>query len=541
MKKQFQVGVTLESNTEYFATEKEYHVYFDDTTVVADDRYVALRKGVEKEFNVFVLVKDKKNITLDFCGATLVMHGAIQPFLLDGSENVTVKNCKVTYARPPYTEAEIIEVAPDYARLRLNKHCPCYIEDGRLVPYGDGWENHNLNYRGMFYQVFDKETRKGCGLDLGVMGNSLVLDPKWPYHPIQYTVEADGEDVIMKGKIPQYFAPNRVLCFAHEKRALSSVFMVDCKDVKLENYRILSGWGMGILSYRTENITLDRLMLTHDENSPCIVTNAADAVHTFGTSGRFVIRDSVIEGMIDDAVNVHSNFRTVISAKENVICTHVASCEKEANILYHVGDEIAVYRGKSLEEVARYTITAIEDLDESSKKFVVDRPAKEHAEGDLIENLTTNCDLIMENCVFGKGNTHLRLQTRGKVVMKNCENELTILLSGDASYWFESSPITDLTIENCKFIGKNARIKLRSEVFPTEAAPYYHRNLKIINNTLETDVPINGGYADGIVFKGNVNTKGVPMTLELTNCGSVDADGCTVERKTEVKTELKLN
>ena len=100
MKKQFQVGMALENDTEYFATEQEYHVYFQDTIEVADDRYVALRKKVAKEFNVFVLVKNKKNITIDFFGATLVMHGPIQPFLIDGSENVTIKNCKVTYARP---------------------------------------------------------------------------------------------------------------------------------------------------------------------------------------------------------------------------------------------------------------------------------------------------------------------------------------------------------------------------------------------------------------------------------------------------------
>ena len=34
-----------------------------------------------------------KNITLDFGGATIVLHGKIQPFLLDGAENITIKNC----------------------------------------------------------------------------------------------------------------------------------------------------------------------------------------------------------------------------------------------------------------------------------------------------------------------------------------------------------------------------------------------------------------------------------------------------------------
>ena len=115
------------------------------------------------------------------------------------------------------------------------------------------------------------------------------------------------------------------------------------------------------------------------------------------------------------------------------------------------------------------------------------------------------------------------------------------MLSGDASYWFESGPLTDLTVENCRFIGDKAKISIKSEVFPTEAEPYYHKNLKILNNTFDIDIPIKGGYADGIVFKGNVNASGKSMTLVLTNCGSADTDNCTVERHTETKEKLSMN
>ena len=541
-KKKFQIGTVLEDNTEYYATESEYHVYAKDTVTVSDDRYVALRAHDTKAFDVFMLIKDCRDITVDFGGATLVMHGKIQPFLVDFSQNVTIKNCNVTYSRPPYTEALITEVTPEYVRLRLRERCTCRIEDGKLVPYGDGWENNRLNYNYCFYQVFDAETRKGCGISLGVMGNHIYKEPGYPFHPQwHFTAEWDDEDVLLKGAHPDYYQPNRVLNIAHEERSLSNLFSIDSKNLRLENYRILSGWGMGIYSYRTENITLDGFRLTYDEKSPCIVTNAADAVHTFGTSGRFEIRNSVFEGMIDDALNVHSNFRTVKEAQGRAIFTHLASCEQQASDLYRVGDVIAVYRGKTLEEVARYTVCKIETVDQTVKKFTVDCPVLAHTEGDLIENITANCDVLIENCVFGKANSHLRLQSRGKFVIRNTETELPLLLSGDASFWFESGPVTDLLVENCRFIGDHAKIDIRSEIFPTEAEPYYHRNLKFLNNEFTTDLPLCGGYADGIVFRGNRNSEGLPMTLILTNCGSVDVDGCTVERRTEEKRELKRN
>lgn len=540
MTQEFRIGIPLENNTDYFGTQAEYHVYAKDVIKVCDERYVALHANGIKEFDVFILIKNKVNITIDFCGATLIMHGKIQPFLIDSSKNITIKNCKVTYDRPPFTEALITEVTDEYAKLRLNKYCTCRVEDGRLVPYSDTWENPRLNYKGCFYQVFDSKTRKGRGIDLGVMGNSIQLDPDWPYHPRAFTVEENGADLLLKGSLPDYYQPGRVLVIAHE-RSLSSIFSIDSRNLRIENYRILTGRGMGFYSYRTENITLDGFCLTYDEASPCIVANAADAVHTFGTSGLFEIRNCVLEGMIDDAVNVHANFRTVNHVCGNEIYTDLASCEQEANDLYRVGDEIAVYRGKTMEEVARYSVQKIESIDKTIMKFVVDRPVAAHQAGDLIECITANCDMIIENCVIGKANSHLRLQSRGRIVMRNCETELPVDLTGDASYWFESGPVSDLTVENCRFIGDRARIRFKSELFPTEAAPYYHQNIKIKNNEFETTTPVIGGYADGIVFKGNRNSLGSPMKLILTNCGSADLDGSTAERIFERKESLNLN
>ena len=541
MKKEIKPGIQFEDNTEYYASKAEYHIYPKDTIEVCDDKYVAFRGRDTKEFNVFIKIKNKKNITLDFGGATLVMHGKIQPFLIDSCENITVKNCNVTYERPLYTEALILEADDKQVRLKLNKMCTCYLEDDKLVPYGENWENHKLNYNGCFYQVFDRETRMGCGMGLGVMGSEIIMEVKRPYTIIPYTATKDGEDIILNGEIPEYFKPGRVLVITHEPRTLSNIFAIDSKDVSVMNYRIVSGGGMGFYSYRTENITLDGFRMTYDEKSPCIIANAADGVHTFGTSGRFVIKNSVFEGMIDDATNIHSNFCTVNHINGNEIHTDLASCEKEAADLYRVGDIIAVYKGKTMEETARYTITEIRDGAGNGKVYVVDRNADDHKNGDLVECITANCDVTIENCVMGKANSHMRLQSRGKIEMRNCESELPILLSGDASYWFESGPVMDLTIENCRFLHERAFIRISSEMFPSENEPYYHKNIKVTDCEFKTEIPIRGGYADGIVFNGNKNIDGEQMKLVLTNCGSAESDCAQVERRTENKTELKPN
>jgi hypothetical protein len=46
---------------------------------------------------------------------------------------------------------------------------------------------------------------------------------------------------------------------------------------------------------------------------------------------------------------------------------------------------------------------------------------------------------------------------------------------------------------------------------------------------------------EGIVFTGNRNTAGRAMTLRLTNCGTVTAEGAGTERIREEKTTVKVN
>ena len=107
MRTELKPGISLDSNTTYYATEPIYHITSTDTVTVSDPRYVALRANEEAEFPVFLFLQNKRNITIDFGGATLVMHGKIQPFLIDRCENISIRNCKVTFDRPMYTEGTL--------------------------------------------------------------------------------------------------------------------------------------------------------------------------------------------------------------------------------------------------------------------------------------------------------------------------------------------------------------------------------------------------------------------------------------------------
>ena len=78
--------------------DKTYHVCRHDSYHL--DGYFCTNTASQQEnptgerFTAIYL-KEKKNITIDGNGATLLVHGKMTPLLLDRCENITVKNLTV--------------------------------------------------------------------------------------------------------------------------------------------------------------------------------------------------------------------------------------------------------------------------------------------------------------------------------------------------------------------------------------------------------------------------------------------------------------
>ena len=96
--------VVLEKNKIYDVRQDdsfEVEGYFCTNTAKKHENPNGLRRSA-------VFIKEKKNITIDGNGATLLVHGKMTPFLFDKCENITVKNLTVDYACPTMTEFEIL-------------------------------------------------------------------------------------------------------------------------------------------------------------------------------------------------------------------------------------------------------------------------------------------------------------------------------------------------------------------------------------------------------------------------------------------------
>ena len=85
-----------------------------------------------------VYLKDKKDVTIDGNGATLLVHGVITPILFDGCENITLKNLTVDYKRPTMSEF-FVEKRTDDGRyvIYIPEEFSYEIKGGKLVWVGE--------------------------------------------------------------------------------------------------------------------------------------------------------------------------------------------------------------------------------------------------------------------------------------------------------------------------------------------------------------------------------------------------------------------
>ena len=151
----FTKGITIESNTYYKATEKRYDIYLEDCVKSYNEEYFSYTTKRAGEHIVGFLLKDLKNVTLDFQDATIVFHGRITPFILDNCENVKLINFKVDYDRPFYTQAHVYECDSKRMKIKIDDGFDYRLEDGYLYAVSETWEK-KLNQNDCLLWMFDR-------------------------------------------------------------------------------------------------------------------------------------------------------------------------------------------------------------------------------------------------------------------------------------------------------------------------------------------------------------------------------------------------
>ncbi|MFD2328315.1 right-handed parallel beta-helix repeat-containing protein [Cohnella sp. GCM10020058] len=435
-----------------------------------------------------IYMKGVRDLTLDGQGALFVFHGKQTMLALDGCERVTIRNLRMDYAEPTVTEAKVTGVGGDWLELEVHPDSRCMVESGKLVWIGEGWRFHEGPV-----QAYDPASDTTWRIDNPV--EAAATAELIGSRRVQLSFGEDSSAVEALAGIEAGY----VLQFRDGIRDQVGAFLLDSRDIVMEDVGMHFMHGLGIVGQYSENLSFVRMELAPRPETGRTVAAFADCIHLMGCRGRIEIADSRFAGAHDDAINIHGTYLQIVGRPSagvvEVRFMHPQSYGFEA---FRAGDEIEFARRSSLTSFRTGRVRSVEKIDDRTLRLTLEKPApaaEDCEPGDVVENVTWTPEVRIA------GNRFVRIPTRGilittrrKVVIEGNTFERmrmnAILIEGDASSWFESGPVHDLTIRNNRFVecgdAEFPVIAITPAVDAPDAARPVHRHIRIEGNRFET-------------------------------------------------------
>ncbi|MBK3519670.1 right-handed parallel beta-helix repeat-containing protein [Carboxylicivirga marina] len=462
-----------------------------------------------------ILLDKKSNITIDGQGSEFIYHGHIQPFTLDHSSNITLKNINIDWDIPLTAESEVMEASSSHLLLKIDtKQFPFELSSQQGIDFvGEDWkENWQLSQGSWLIEIDQNHIIPAY---TGGHGSVKYKGDK----ELKYTLVDDGL-LKIEGQFTKTPTVGNRLIMRHSTRDHAGIFLFHSKDLLLENINVYHTSGLGILSQYCENIEMRQVHMIPNPAKNRFLSGHDDGLHFMGCKGGIVIDSCKAQGLMDDPINIHG---TCVPVVEKIDATTVrcrfAHGMSTGLIWAQPGDSLSFIHKKSMKSIGLGTISSFEpeSKDVFVLKFKEEVPSKLDANYS-IENLSWIPNVKITNCFAGSCRARgYLISTPGEVVIENNVFETSgsaILIAGDANYWYESGAVRDVTIRNNEFRWPcnsshyqfcNAIISIYPEVPEPDSEQPFHQNITIEHNHFNPSdyLVLYALSVDGLSFKNN--------------------------------------
>jgi hypothetical protein len=354
------------------------------------------------------------------------------------------------------------------------------------------------------------------------------------------TVQFTGDFSAFKG------VPGNILTVRDGIRDQVGAFMQHCRNVRLENINMRYMHGLGIVAQFCENLNYSHIQVMPAQSSGRAMASFADGMHFSGCKGNINITDAHFKGLHDDPVNVHGTHLQVIGKlSPRVLKLRFMHHQTYGFAAFFAGDSVMLVHSATLQGYGMAKVVDAKMLSPREMEVTLDRDAPSATRiGDCLENITWTPSLTIRNSIFEGVNTRgLLVTTRRKVVITGNVFYRTgmhaILIADDASSWYESGAVQDVTITGNTFEGigynqgpGNYVIAIAPENHELVPGYMVHRNIRITGNTFKLyDYPVLTARSTGnLIFQKNRITwmkdylpaASERASFKLTACEKVD-------------------
>lgn len=483
---------------------------------------------------VHVPLANLTDVTVEGNGAKFVCHGLTMAMAVLDSTNVTVKGVSVDWARPFLTAARVVGITDTTTDIAVNMtREPCAVKDDRLVICGEGWQ---LPYECMMaYRDETKAVVPGT-TDPWWRGRATALDDKGTFR-----LACDPKSLGLRPDEAPRDAKSLGLRLGDwiivrpNGRPAPATIVYRSRGTVYEDVVLHSAFGMGVICQRSDGFTWRGTRPAATRTSGVFapagtdrfVTLHADATHFSNVKGEVRIEDCLFEGMMDDAINVHS---TCLGITEKLDARRIRCRYKHSQAygfgVFEKGESLRLIRGKTLENGPTLPIESVEDVDpwEVVLTLGADLPAG-YGVGDAVENADYQPSVVFSRNIVGRNRARGALFTTPKSVRvtDNLFDHVSgsaILFAGDAQGWYESGACEDVVVSGNRFYdclmspfsfckGVLSFYPMVRDVASQKKA--YHRNIVVTNNVFDVhDVPLvfaisteNLDFRDNTIYQNN--------------------------------------
>ena len=479
---------------------------------------------------VFLPITNVVDLTLESQRAEFIFHGGGLGFALVDARNVTVKGISFDYSRPYNTEWTLVGFEEGKPVLETDPvQFPFSTEGGMLANAGECWRGNER-----IVAVFDRDTREPIAV--GHFGGKCR--------------RISARRVMLNMQKDKMFCVRPVLpgCTFVTRctyRPNPAVLLYRAHSTVFEDVIVRASGGMGIIAQRCRDVTI-RGSRRADERtagamakplSGRVTSMQADATHFSNCAGTVEVVDCWFEGMVDDAINVHSTCLKIesVAKPDRLLCRYM-HYESFGFETFLPGERLRFIKVKSFEPGEEAKVESVKWIDPMLLELTLDRPGPAQYEaGDAVENADWQPSVVFSRNVVTCSRPRATLfTTPGKVLCESNRFEKVagqpIHLSADAADWFESGACRDVTIRGNVFKdcfthfkgGRRGLITVNPNIKDIGSQKErYHRNILVEGNTFDCgDVPLVWAWSvSNFIWRANTvrrpsNAKTEPFVFE---------------------------
>ena len=506
--------------------------------------FLSMSNNDSGERKVAFLIKDMDNVSVTGDGAEFLFHGAIVPFAVKNSGNVSLGGFSIDYDYPWTFEGEVIESDSEANTftVRVFEDNKYRIEGDRLFFGGYDWE-----YPLAENIVFDPKTRRPYY-------NTAIYEHRHWTGELKAKELAPGivefsglssAAVPPEGSIWDDKGPMEL------NRSYPGFAILRSHDVLVHDVHVYKAGSMALIAEFSEDITVSGVSTASRPGSERMITISADATHFVDCSGTVTLEGCTFESMLDDATNIHGVYMKVDTLlSPTVVRASFGHFQQEGNTFAEEGDVLRFVNRKTLRPVGESELVSIDRISRNCYELRtgLDLSSAGNISDLAVENVSRGCSVVIRDCkVHYNRARSLLLSTPGDVLVEGCDFSSMmagIRICGDANYWYESGRTSNIVIRSNRFTdgglggGLPQAILQIDPVIPKEARDtdfFFHGNIVFTGNVVETfDRQIVYGLSvENLEISDNVfidSRSYRPLfpdlsVIDLQYCGSVRIEG----------------